>query len=78
MQKLAMELFGNRLRQCRIQKKLSQSELAFKCNMEKQSIYRLESGNTNPTLAVILRLSQALEIDPQKLFEQINWPSLID
>jgi transcriptional regulator with XRE-family HTH domain len=55
------------LRDFRIAKNLTQEELAFRADMHTTYLSRLESGRFNPSLAVIVDLSQALSIHPSEL-----------
>ncbi len=47
---------------------ITQLELAYRCDMEKQSITRIEKGNTNPTSITLLKISEALEVKISDLF----------
>ena len=44
----------------RIKKKMTQEEVAIKMGTTKSSISRFESGNYNPTIDFLIRLSEAL------------------
>jgi DNA-binding XRE family transcriptional regulator len=46
----------------RIEKKVTQKELAEKMGAHQSAIARFESGKTNPTLAFAARLAQALGV----------------
>ncbi len=59
--------FGIILRDFRVAKNLTQEELAFRAGMHTTYLSRLESGRFNPSLAVIVDLSQALSIHPSEL-----------
>lgn len=63
------EKFGNRLKELRAKKGLSQLDLATKCDLEKTSISRIENGRTNFTLKTALILAEALEISMKELFD---------
>jgi transcriptional regulator with XRE-family HTH domain len=62
---------GKRIQQIRIEKKLSQQDLAAKCNFEKSNMSRLESGGVNPTLSTLEKVANALEITLAELFSFI-------
>lgn len=53
---------GKRIQQIRMEKGLSQRELAFKCDIEKSSITRIESGRTNLTLKSLYIISKELNV----------------
>jgi transcriptional regulator with XRE-family HTH domain len=59
---------GRRIQQIRIEKKLSQQDLAAKCNFEKSNMSRLESGGVNPTLSTLEKVANALDITLAELF----------
>lgn len=68
--------FGSNLKRIRESKKMTQFDLATAMNnlsadsfIEKTTISRIENSRTNVTLATIIRLSLALEIDIKKLFD---------
>jgi transcriptional regulator with XRE-family HTH domain len=60
---------GKRIQELRIEKNISQQDLAAKCNFEKSNMSRLEAGKTNATLSTIQTVADALEILPVELFK---------
>jgi|SRR5579859_2309883 len=63
------EQFGRILRDLRKERKLSQEELAFRANMNVTYLSDLERGIWNPSLAMLVDLSIALEIHPADLLK---------
>jgi len=61
---------GSRIKQIRAEKKMSQINLAAKCDFEKASMSRIESGKTNSTILTLRKISKALEVDVSELFRQ--------
>ena len=61
---------GSRIKQIRAEKKMSQISLAEKCDFEKASMSRIESGKTNSTILTLRKISKALEVDVSELFRQ--------
>jgi transcriptional regulator with XRE-family HTH domain len=59
--------FGRVLREVRLQKGLSQDRLASLCDFDRTYPSLLERGLRSPTLAMIFRLSQALDINASLL-----------
>lgn len=57
-----LKKLGKIIRLHRLNKKMTQSELAFKTGLAQSSINRIESGNTNVTFLYLFRLANALEI----------------
>ena len=53
---------GERIRQLRVQKNISQSKLAAICEFEKSSLSRIEAGNVNTTILTLKRISDGLEV----------------
>lgn len=65
-------LIGQRIRQTRERQKISQHELAMRCEIEPSNLCRIESGNTNLTVRTMARISSALNIPFYKLTEGIK------
>lgn len=54
-------IFGQRLRELRLARSLTQGELAERCGSNHPFISNLERGVKVPSLTMILRLAEALE-----------------
>ncbi len=54
---------GERIRQAREEKKLTQAELGFRCGCSNNHLSHLETGQSKPSLTMLLRISNALEKD---------------
>ena len=48
---------GEKIRQIREDKNISQQEIATLCDFEKSSMSRIESGRTNPTVTTLFKIS---------------------
>ena len=48
---------------------MSQTQLGDLVNMERSSIARLETGNSNATSLTLLKIGNALDISVKKFFE---------
>lgn len=59
--------FGEHLRAARESRELSLRKLAEKAGVDFSQIHRIEKGESNPSLTMILTLADALEIDPAYL-----------
>ena len=59
--------FGNHLIKLRKEKKITPAELARRCFMERSSIARLEMGRTLPSLYMLKKIADGLEIDIQDI-----------
>jgi transcriptional regulator with XRE-family HTH domain len=65
---LQMEV-GKRIQKIRIEKNISQQDLAAKCNFEKSNMSRLEAGRANATLSTLEIVAKALEVNIVELFK---------
>jgi len=61
-EKAFLKKIGPRIKQIRLEKGISQQELAAKLDYEKSNMSRLESGVLNPTIATLYRVAKALGI----------------
>lgn len=66
------EQFGRILRKQRLDKGLTQEELAFRAGMSVPYLSDLERGKWNPSLAVIIDLARGLDIHPVELFKELT------
>lgn len=62
------EQFGQRVRELRLVKGLSQEELAFKAGMHRTYLGGIERGQRNPALKNITAIAEALEVTLPELF----------
>ena len=60
---------GSSIKELRLQKGMTQNELAHQCNFEKASMSRIESGKTNVTLLTLRKISKALEVEVGEFFK---------
>ena len=68
----AQEQLGMRIRYLRQQHKLSQEDLAFYANINKNYISDLENGRRNPSLEILERIAIAFHISLEELFRGIE------
>ena len=61
-------LFGKKVRDYRLERRLSQEKLAELSNLHRTYISAIERGVRSISLANIQRLAEALEIKPHQLF----------
>jgi putative transcriptional regulator len=62
-------MLGLKVRELRISKSLSQTDLAFKIGKDQPSINRLEKGKVNPSILYLLDIANGLEIKVSDLLE---------
>lgn len=63
--------FGQRLRNIRKQKKLSQEELSLKAGLHRTYISDIERGSRNVSLENIEKIARALNISKEEFFNKI-------
>lgn len=61
---------GNRLKELRIQKRLTQEELADRCELSNGFISQLERDLTSPSIATLVDILQCLGTDLQEFFSE--------
>jgi transcriptional regulator with XRE-family HTH domain len=59
---------GQAVRKVRTERGLSQEELALETGIHRNYIGGIERGERSPTVALVIRLGNALEIEPAELF----------
>ena len=60
---------GIKLKQARLEKKISQDELAKRIGVSRQTINMIENGSYNPTLQLCIKLCKELN----KTLDQLFW-----
>lgn len=64
----AYKMIGNKIRQFRIEQKLSESELARRCNIAVSTLYNIETGvSKNPSWYTICKIAKVLKVDLNSL-----------
>jgi transcriptional regulator with XRE-family HTH domain len=64
-------VFGDAVREQRIQRGISQEELANAAQVERSHMGKIERGEHMPNLVMILRLARALSVNPGVLVDQV-------
>ena len=68
---------GDKIRQLREDTGLTQGQLASGSSVSQGYLSQLENGEVkNPSAAVLLRVAQAIKIDPDELFEAAGYPTV--
>ncbi len=62
---------NDRLRQARLAKNLSQTELAKRIGVSRQTINMIENDAYNPTIELCIRLCKALDVTLNDLFWEV-------
>lgn len=63
----ALKQIGNRIREIRTSKHLSQESLANSCGIDYSQVNRMELGKINFGISYLFRIAQALEVNPKDL-----------
>ena len=63
-----LRLFGERLRELRTERNLSQERLAELAGLDRNYIGQIERAERNVALVNIVRIAKALEVGPGELF----------
>jgi transcriptional regulator with XRE-family HTH domain len=62
-----LERIGQKIKEIRLAKKLTQSSLASSCDVDIRTIQRIEKGTFNMSLKILYSISEALGIIPSEL-----------
>jgi len=63
----AVVYIGDRLKNLRIRRALTQRELAERAGLSTNALNRLELGKAEPHMSTLRKLAQALDVDPTEL-----------
>ena len=64
--------FGERVRSLRLERELTQEQLAAMAGMHFSAIGHIERASRSSTLETVLKLAQALQVQPRELVPDIN------
>ena len=64
-----LKQFGDKLREVRLSKKVSQENLALECGLEYSQINRIELGKINTSISHLFLLAKTLKVDPKELLD---------
>jgi len=64
---LVVVKIGDRLKDLRVRRALTQEELAEKADVGTNTVARLERNETEPHMSTLRKLARALEVDPTEL-----------
>lgn len=72
MNELEPIYIGEVIRKLRIQRRLTQEQLAEACSLEPRSIYSIENNKYEPRLRTLYALATALDLEFIDLMKEIN------
>ena len=58
-----LKAIGSKIKEIRIEKEVSQQQLASDCNFEKSNMSRIEAGRSNITIHTLNKIAQALDAE---------------
>jgi transcriptional regulator with XRE-family HTH domain len=64
-----LESIGANVRALRLRRGLTQEQLAERADLDLRFVQRVERGQTNLSVAVLVALSTVLEVRPEQLFK---------
>ncbi|UOU98700.1 helix-turn-helix domain-containing protein [Chryseobacterium daecheongense] len=67
-----LQIIGRRFRDLRLQKNLTQKELAFMVDVEISQITRIERGIINTSILNLMKIADALEISISEFLKEIE------
>ncbi len=71
-QKILLKQLGNKFKTIREKKNMSLEDVAKAIQKDRQSIHRLEKGETNPTFLYLTEVCNALEVDFSEIIKGIK------
>jgi len=72
---IILKRLGDKVREVRQEKGISQAQLAYNIGKDQQSIHRLESGNVNPSFYYLFEISMGLNVDMERLIKFSDIPN---
>jgi transcriptional regulator with XRE-family HTH domain len=67
-----LKQFGTEIKTVRKSKKITQLQLSFLCDVDIRTIQRIEKGEFNPSLRVLVRIANAFEMSLSSLIKQVE------
>lgn len=64
-----LQTLGSRIASIRKEKHITQIELAYRCDIEKTNMRRIEAGNTNPTILTLKKICAGMGISLNELLD---------
>lgn len=68
-------MFANRLKQLRIEKKLTQEELAYILKLSRHTITKYESGDREPDFKILTKIADYFNVSTDYLLGRIDEPT---
>ena len=68
-----MKVFGERLKEIRLERHLKQSDIAAMLNVSGNTVYAWENDKQEPSMATILKLCEILEVSLDYVFGKTDY-----
>jgi transcriptional regulator with XRE-family HTH domain len=65
-------LIGRRIKALRVRLRLTQDQLSERAQLSPQYLSNIERGKENPTLDTLLRMAEALNVEPWEMFLAVH------
>ena len=65
-----LQFVVNKIREIRVQKSVSQLDLALKSNLSQSFLASVEKGKKQPSVMTLLRIAKALNVNPKNFFPE--------
>lgn len=63
---------GQAIREIRLEREMSQEQLAFECGFDRTYISLLERGVRNPTVRSLVQLARVLKVRPSEILQRME------
>jgi transcriptional regulator with XRE-family HTH domain len=67
-----VKVFGEILRELRLEKRLTQEQLGHAAGLQRKHISSLELGEKQPSISTMFRLADALSMSPSKMMSLVE------
>lgn len=66
-----LNALGRKIAQLRVDKKITQEQLAYKAGLDRVAIAYIETGKRKPKVSSIYKIAIGLNVHPKELFEDL-------
>lgn len=73
-----LKQFGTEIKSVRKAKKITQLQLASLCDIDIRTIQRIEKGEFNPSLRVLIRIANAFDMSLSNLMKQMEESGILN
>jgi transcriptional regulator with XRE-family HTH domain len=73
-----LKQFGTEIKTVRKSKKITQLQLSSLCDVDIRTIQRIEKGEFNPSLRVLIRIANAFDMSLSNLMKQVEESGILN